>query len=240
MDNTAIAERNKQNIVNVVKVGGACVIGFIVAPMIYMAITGLVGICIAGAIFLVGWNAFPVLVDACANMQLVGIKWAASKNPVETLQNDYIKRQANLAEYLQSIRDFTASIMTFEGKYKRFLIQYPDQKEKFDNILSNMKALLADRTEKYKDAEKSLVQYNAEIQKASAIWDMSVEAAKMNKAAGFDKNDAIEQIKTQTSFDAIEQNMNSAFADLKVSLIQNDTEKDFSKKVIDVEAVATK
>ena len=128
--------------------------------------------------------------------------------------------------------------MTFEGKYKKFILAYPDEKEKFDGILKNMKQLLVLRTEKYKEAEKSLTEYRSEIDRASAIWDMSVEAAKMNKAAGFNKNDAIEQIKTQTSLDAIEQNMNSAFAELQTSLIQQNDEKSFSKKVIDVEAVA--
>ncbi len=238
MPGTELTDTQKRNIVTGVKIAGGCLIGFLVAPVIFLTIKGLIGLCIAGAIFLVGVYAFPVLVDACASMQLKGIKWMASKNPVETLQLDYQKRCDDLARYLQSIKDFSASIMTFEGKYKKFIVTYPDEKDKFDGILKNMKQLLSLRTQKYEEAKKSLTQYRSEIDRASAIWDMSVEAAKMNKAAGFDRNDTIEQIKTQTSLDAIEQNMNAAFAELQTSLIEQDDEKDFSKKVIDVEAVA--
>lgn len=238
MDNQLSTDVKKKNIILASKVAGVGIVSFVIAPLVFVAIQGLMGLIVVGVIVIAGINLVPLFVDYMANMKLVGIKWMASKNPVETLQLDYAKREEALSNYLVSIRNFNASILTFQGKYKKFTMQYPEEKEKFDGILKNMQELYAERVAKYKDAEKSLAQYNLDIQKASSIWDMSVEAGKMNAAAGFDRNDAIEKIKEQTSFDSIEQNMNSAFADLQTSLIQNDAEKNFSEKVIDVEAVA--
>lgn len=230
-----LTEIQKKQIVAGVKVGGALVIGLIVAPMVYIAIQGLLGLCLAAVVVLVAINGYPVLVDACSNIKLKGIKWIAAKNPVETLQKDYIDKRSKLAQFLESIRTFTSSIMTFEGKYKKFIAEYPEEKERFDEILSSMKKLLKVRTEKYREAEKSLDRYEAEIQKASAIWEMSVEASKMNKAAGLDEDDVLAKIKTQTSLDAIEHQLNESFADLQTSLIEQDDERKVSK-VIDVPA----
>lgn len=225
MDRTVIQERNKRQIVLFSKIGLCGLIGFVVAPFVFLAIQGLIGIVVAGAIGILGINFAPVFVDMVANYKLKALKFEASKNPIETLELDYGKRQESLSNFRDSINTFSASIKTFQDKLVGFKQKFPEDSEKFDDQLAKMKQLLAIRRVKYGDAEKSLLQYSSEIDRAKAIWTMSLEAAKMNNASGMDEKDLIQKIKVETSIDSITSSMNKNFAELETSLIEESEEK---------------
>lgn len=225
MDKTVQQERTKRQIVLFSKIGLCAVIGFVVSPFIFLAIQGLLGILVAGTIGLLGMNFAPVLIDMLANAKMKALKFEASKNPIETLELDYGKRQEALEQFREAINMFSASIKTFQDKLAGFKTKFPNDSEKFDDQLSKMKQLLDIRRNKYKDAEKSLIQYSSEIDRAKAIWAMSLEAAKMNNASGMDEKDLVQRIKVETSIDAITTSMNKNFAELETSLIEEADEK---------------
>ncbi len=215
-------QKRRQRIETVVKVVGLAVVGFIVAPFIFVAIKGLIGLAIAGTIGLAGIYATPWIAAKFANWRLKLIKAEAMKNPIETLQNDYSRRQEALGQFLESIKKFAAEVMTFKDKLVTFSKQYPDEADKFKDNLLKMNQLLQLRQAKYKDAKENLADYELEIQKASAIWDMGQAAAQMNKAAGMSQDDFFAKIAVETALDSVQKNLNTAFAELETSLLDED------------------
>ena len=83
---------------NVAKYGAVLVAGFLVAPYIWVAIGGLIGLIVAVVVILAAWMLRPVAFSFAANMRLKLIKSEAAKNPVETLQNDLKDKAQALAK----------------------------------------------------------------------------------------------------------------------------------------------
>lgn len=81
-------EQKRKRIEGLVKIGGLCVIGLVVAPFIFLTIQGLLGLVLAAGISFTAINFVPWYAAKVANWRLKAIKHEASKNPIETLQND--------------------------------------------------------------------------------------------------------------------------------------------------------
>lgn len=215
-------DRKRKRIETGVKIAAALGIGFLVAPFIFVAIQGLLGLVVAGAIGIAAINFAPVVAVKIANWRLKALKSEAMKNPVETLQNDYRNRETALADFREAINTFSAKVNSFADKVAAFKTQYPEEVEKFASQLSKMKQLLAIRHAKYKDASRELERYEEEIQKAGAIWEMGQAAAEMSKAAGMTEGDFYAKIMVETAINSVTENMNKAFAELETSLLDEE------------------
>lgn len=204
-------------------------LGFIVAPFIYTAIQGLIGLVVAAAVVL-GVNFFvPVVADRAANLRINLIKSAAAKDPIPTLQRDYARRESALNDFKESIKTFAAAYLTFKDKLDQFKTDYPADAAKYDEMLTKMKQLLEVRKAKYVEAAASLNKYSSEIDRAKAIWDMGQEAAKMSNAAGMTNGDFMDKLRVETALDSVTMSMNTAFADLEDSLLEDKSEKSMLK-----------
>lgn len=217
MNNTNLDQRRKR-IETVIKIAAMLVTGFFVAPFIFISIKGLFGLLVAAVFGVAAINLAPWFASMCANWRLKALKAEAMKNPVETLQNDYRIRQENLAKYRESIVQFAAGIKNYEDRFKTFQKQHPDDAMKFAATLLKMKQLLDIRTKKYQDAERGLKEYEIEIEKAGAVWEMSVESAKLNKLAGVDTDEFERQLQSKTAIGSIQTSLNMAFSELELSL----------------------
>ena len=189
MSQQLTSEQRRKRIEFAVKAVGAGIIGLVAAPFIITAAWGVAGIIVIGAVSIITINFIPVFASMVANWRLKALKAEASRNPVETLQNDYVKRQEALVEFKDAIKTFVMEVQTFSDKLSEFVKQYPDDADKFRSQLDKMKQLLKLREKKYKQAQQGLEAYHLEIQKAGAIWDMGQAAARMNEAAGLTEED---------------------------------------------------
>lgn len=197
-------------------------IGVVVAPVIFLAIKGLVGLLIAAAIGVTSVQLAPVVATTLANWRLKLLKAEAARNPVETLQNDYGRKLDALKKFRAAIQSFSAAVKDFQDKLKGFKDQYPKDADAYDDQLDKMKRLLKLRTDKYEEAKDNLEDYAKEIDKVKAIWEMGQEAVKMNKAAGMTDGDFVSKIMKETAIDSVQRSMNNAFADLEISLLDED------------------
>lgn len=220
------ALQKRKQVEGLVKLGMYSVTGLVVAPYVFLAIKGIMGLLALCGIGLLAVNVVPALSNMLANWSLKAIKAEAEKNPIETLELDYGKQENRLEQYKESITGFSASVKTFEDKLESFRSEFPQDTDKFDEQLKKMKRLLEIRVQNYKEAKKQTEHYYLEIQRAKAIWKMSLEAAKMNKASGISDEDFLQKIKVETSLDSVETSMNRAFAELETSLIEEDDEKE--------------
>lgn len=212
----------RKRIETLVKAAGLAVVGVLVAPFVLLAIKGLIGAGIALGLGLSIIYFTPVVATKMANWRLKMLKAEATKNPVETLQNDYVKRQEALARFEASIRSFAGEVGLFSDKLETFSKKFPEEAPKFRENLGKMNELLVLRKQKYKEAKNNLALYQMEIQKAGAIWEMGQAAAQMNKAAGMTEEDFFAKIQVETALDSVQKNLNMAFADLEVALLDED------------------
>lgn len=212
-------ELKRKRIETLVKYACLPVVGFFVAPFILIAVKGLIGILVAAVLSVVAVNLAPWFGSMVANWRLKALKYEASKNPIETLQNDYKSRLGALQNFRDSIQNFAAEVRTFGDKLGGFKNQYPAESGKFDGQFRQMKELLEIRKGKYEEAKGNLSLYDAEISKARAIWDMAQAAAQMNKAAGVNAEEFYAKIQVETALDSVQKSLNVAFSDLEISLL---------------------
>lgn len=211
-------EIKKQKLATSIKwgLGIAAVIVFV--PAIYLLIKGLVGLVVAGVLGLTIVSGAPWLSMKFANWKLQAIKHEARTNPIESLQNVFEERLRGKAVFKARITDFETEVNNFTEKVGQFKIQFPQDSEKFESQLAKMNQLLDSRWKRYEVLKKELTQFEAEIGRASAIWDMSLAAQRLNNAAGFDDADFLQKIKTETSLDSVQSNLNRAFAEMESEL----------------------
>jgi hypothetical protein len=97
-------EVKRKRIETAVKILALGVVGFFVAPFIFAAIGGMIGLAIAGVVGLVAINLAPSVAVAVANWRLKALKAVAAANPIETLENRYQDRQSALAGIRENIK----------------------------------------------------------------------------------------------------------------------------------------
>lgn len=218
-------DEKRRKIELAVKVGALFLVGFIVSPFIFVAIQGVAGLIVAGTIGFAAINLAPWAAAKIANWRIMALKHEAARNPVETLQNDYLRRQESLKDFGAAITTFSAKVSTFADKLVEFRKQYPDEVEKFNAQLAKMRQLLDLRRAKYKSAQAELARYEDEIQKAGAIWQMGQAAADMAEAAGMTEEDFLAKIQVETALDSVQAQLNVAFSDLEQALTDEDDAK---------------
>jgi hypothetical protein len=215
-------EQRKERTELAVKVAGLLGVCLVLGPLATIIASGLGALAAlmvgAAGVFTV-WKFLPWFALKVGNARLKAIKAEAARNPVETLQTDYQKRMSALEEFRAKIVVFTGEVNGFAEKLKMFGEKYPADVPKFRDQLSKMRSLLELRKTKYQQAMKNLAAYALEIEKADAIWKMGCAAAALTDAAGMTETDFFQKIQVETAMASVQTNLNEAFAELEVSLM---------------------
>ncbi len=225
-------EVQKQRKIAMIKWGITIVAVAVLAPVAWLAVSGMVGIALAAGIGLVGINAAPVLALKAANMKtraidaervenIEKVSNAAAVNPIETLiQQSQEKRQAS-DQFRTAITMFRTEVKNFSDQIAGFAKEYPDDVERFKIQLSAMNKLLSFREDRYKQLQSELDNFDSAIKRAQAMWKMSQAAQKMNKLAGVELGDPFEKIKADSAINSVMTSMNKAFAEMETALLDN-------------------
>jgi hypothetical protein len=209
-----------------VSIAALGVVGLLVAPFIFAAIGGLVGLGVAAAVGftlvqLAPWFALKVanwkyrLIDAEKVSHVKAVTAAAVENPIETLTNLLLAKRAAFKEFEQNVVTATAARDTFKGKVSKFAERYPARAAEFKAQLDRMIGLVEKKKRALQDAQ--LEDGDMKLEEMKAYWEMSKDAIELNKAAGMDTGDAFEKLKADTACDAVFESMNTAFAQLEVA-----------------------
>lgn len=210
------------------KYGALLVVGFFVAPFIFTAITGVVGLAAAGGILLGTWMVLPALGNAAANMRLKLIKAEAAKNPVETLQNDLLAKTLQLEERKKAIERLNGQIRTFGDKVDAIKARYGADDSSYLKLRddhADLKRVSAHRVEKWREANQQLVRYRESIERAGMIWDAGQAAAAARESSGLSEEEFYAKLRSETAFDSIQNGYNEALASLDTMLLEADSEK---------------
>ncbi len=144
-----------------IKYAGLLIIGFVVSPYIFTAITGLVGLAVAGALIGGYWMLMPAVETWAGNMRLKFVKAEAARNPVETLQSELNRQRVALDERKVAIGRLNGQITTFEDKLGTIGDKYGRQ----DSAYTKLAALDTIRTtfnETLASLDTDLMQSDAE------------------------------------------------------------------------------
>jgi phage shock protein A len=236
MSNIVEQKRAKYN--NIFKVGLIAIVAFIVAPIIFTVITGMVGLIAAAVIGLVAVNATPWLSMKLANWKIKSIVAEAKENPIETLTNLLIEKRKAFGEFKTRVTDAVTARNTFTEKCNKFAVKYPNRAPEFKKQLESMTGNVDKMKVALDAAQDSITDGEHKLEEMKAYWEMSEAAIAANRAAGMDIGDVYSKLKADTACDAVFENMNRAFAEMEVASslqIENDPSPTFMGTTLDVQ-----
>lgn len=190
----------------------------IIAPVIFFAVKGLIGLAIAGIVGLTIVNFAPVVGMKLATWKLKLIEADAEDNPIETMQALYVDKTRELQEADQNIVDFEAEIGNFEDQVGELKRQYPTEAAAYDTLSNRLHESLVDLKEKQTDSRRDLADFNAKIKKAQAIFKVSLAAQRVTRLSKSAESQVFAQIREQVAFDSVRTQLNRSFASLNLSL----------------------
>jgi len=225
-------EDQKQRKISMIKWGITIVAVAVLAPVAWLAVSGMVGIALAAGIGLVGINAAPVLALKAANMKnraidaervenIEKVSNAAAINPIETLIQQSQEKRLASDQFRTAITMFRTEVKNFADQIAGFAKEYPEDVDRFKIQLDAMNKLLTFRESRYKQLQAELDNFDSAIKRAQAMWKMSQAAQKMNKLAGVELGDPFEKIKADSAINSVMTSMNKAFAEMETALLDN-------------------
>lgn len=191
----------------------------LIAPIVFLAVKGIVGLILAVAIGYTGMKLAPWFGTVVSNLSLKLIRWEARINPIETMMNVYQERSEATKEAEVQIKAFNGQVNAYAGQVATMAKRYPEDAKKFQDHLAAMRELLNRRYGALEVAKNRLAKYYEGIERASAIWDMTKASDAISRSAGLlSEKDAIQRIKSDEALKSVEDSMARSFAELDHAL----------------------
>jgi len=197
-------------------IGGAIAI----APFIFLAVKGLVGLVIAAGVGMVLVHGAPLFSRWCATVALEGFKGIARKNPVETRQLIAIQRRKDLTAIAAALQEFGAEVLNVE-RHARGLRETGDidGANEMDVTASKLQQLLDLRKRAYISAVDALQAYEQTTAKVNRRWQAAQAALKAQRLAGPSANKELDRIMSEEALESVETAMNQVFAGLDSAML---------------------
>jgi hypothetical protein len=207
---------------NVVKIAAVLIGGFIIAPYVWVAVGGLIGLGLGVAIIVLTWMLRHWFFAVAANLRLKLIKAEAARNPVETLQEEYRKEMVRLDERKTAIESLKAHILQFEDKTAEMEAKYPNDPTvvKFKRDIATLNRIYENRCALWRKAREELSRFKEEIDRGDVIWKTAQAAAAAHEASGLSEEDFFSRLRKETAFDAIKLSYNQSIASLDSAMLE--------------------
>lgn len=205
----------------VVKYGLMLAVCFAVAPFIFGAIQGLVGLLVAGAISYTAIELTPWFSRKVANGVMKLLRHEARTNPIETRMNILIDMREKLKQYANEITTFAAEVRNFADEVKALQQTQPEDAADFEEQLRNLHLLLERKKQAYERATAQANEFEVATQRAARKWKVAQSAIRMNKLAGQSKDDMLNKIMAEEALDSVQTAMNRAFAELDTAVAEH-------------------
>lgn len=202
-------------------VGVMLAAGLFVAPIIFLAITGLVGLVAAAVIGGLVMALTPAFTEKMAQLKFQAMKVVISRAPVETLHQRAKERSDDLAEQRDILHQQAAALAEFKRKAMNFNKRYPEDSAEINEQLAGYEQLFVYRTDMFKQAKAETQNFMAVVEKAEAIYEMAVADAELGKSFNKGK-DFMAIYREKTAFDAIDKANSTALANLRMALVDDD------------------
>lgn len=188
----------------------------LIAPIAFLAVKGLIGLIVALIIGLSAMKFAPVFALKLSNQVLRSLKSEAEKNPIETMQGIYLKGIQAIGEGDKKIVNFEARLEDFKSKMVLFKKKYPEEADRYQEVADKMTLVLEGKKRGQRAAKLEAQNYKHNIEKANAIWQMSLDANGLTELSGDLKDKATQEILKAVAFDSVTHSFNAAVAQLSM------------------------
>ena len=204
-------------------VAALCGIGLlaVLAPVIWGAVSGglgLIALGIVGAVGVALFQALPLLGQKWENRLLAARKAEARANPIEQLQNFLLQKRQRVQAFKQAVVNIGAQIKSMTDMIEERKRQKPGyDASKQENAIKAMKEAHVLLVVKYKNAELALVQLSEVVEDKKFEWKFGQagQAAirNLNATSG---QELLDQMLADEAFDSVRDNFNQVFSELEM------------------------
>lgn len=203
------------------------------APVIWGAVSGGLGLLALGIIGAVGVGLFqtlPLLGQKLENRLLAARKAEARANPIEQLQNFLLQKRQRVAAFKQAVVSIGAQIKSMSDMIEERQRQKPGyDATRQQHAVQAMKEAHVLLVVKYKNAELALVQLNEVVEDKKFEWKFGQagQAAlrNLNATSG---QELLDQMLAGEAFDSVRDNFNQVFSELEMEAEKLSTAKELS------------
>jgi hypothetical protein len=216
-------------------VAALCCIGVlaVLAPVIWGAVSGGIGLLMLGVIGAVGVGLFqtlPLLGQKLENRLLAARKAEARANPIEQLQNFLMQKRQRVASFKEAVVRIGAQIKSMSDMIEDRKRQKPGyDATKQENAVRAMKEAHQILVGKYKNAELALEQLSDVIEDKKFEWKFGQagQAAiqNLNATSG---QELLDQMLADEAFDSVRDNFNQVFSELEMEASKLSNSKELS------------
>lgn len=196
-------------------IGGLAAILMVPAAMI---LQNVIQLAIAGFVLLVTVQLAPALSFKLANWRLKIITQDIQENPIETMRNMYLINAQKIEDAETQIVEFDGEVRSFGVRVEKFKKVYPEDASTFVEVYDKMVKYRDEMLVEQRHAVKDLEFLDAQIEKANAIWEMTLAAQKVTELSGAAANKAFDHIKQTIALDSVTNRLNTTFAALDSAL----------------------
>lgn len=212
-------DQRRERIEKIVKWGSIGTICLLVSPIIFLVVKGMLGVLIAFAVGSTAVAFAPWWSMKLANWRIKAIKAEATENPIPTLQNQLVQRQRAQKHAKDQLDQSNTALTQFSMKAEKLSKTQPQEAAAFAKQVALMQRAQETKVVKWQEVNQQLALFAAEIEKASAVWDVTQSMIEAKRAMGLVIDiDPLERIKTETALDAVQMSLASAVSDLEMSL----------------------
>lgn len=230
-----LLEIQNPGVVKAVKYGGIVLGVILITPIAIGFINGAITLmvaCIVGAIGFGLIGLAPVAALKFANFKeraiqeenvdnINKIKSAAQENPIPTLYLDLSNRQKEAADFEDRVAKNDALYKKNIRKTNEFIKQYSEN----DPAITTLKEQLQLHEQAIKAqvaqldvVKKSVSQYESTVKRADDLWEISKGIQEANEILE-NQQDIFSRIRKDTALDAVENSVNLAFSQMRMSLV---------------------
>lgn len=230
-----LLEIQNPGVVKVVKYGVIVLGVILITPVAIGFINGAITLMVAGVVGAIGFGLIglaPVAALKFANYKeraiqeenvdnIKKIKSAAQENPIPTLYLDLANRQKEAADFEERVAKNDALYKKNVRKTNEFIKQYSEN----DPAITTLKEQLQLHEQAIKAqvaqldvVKKSVSQYESTVKRADDLWEISKGIQEANEILE-NQQDIFSRIRKDTALDAVENSVNLAFSQMRMSLV---------------------
>jgi hypothetical protein len=207
----------------------ASVIGLaLFAPIVWMAVSGGMGLLALGGVLAVGFGAvqaLPLLGQKLENALLAARKSEARRNPIEQLQNEMLRRAARLKSFRGALVTVGGQIESIEQMMAQRRHQDPGHiLERQERALHRLKQFHGLNLNRLVQAQSALEEFRLTVQRKESEWRIALAIDDANVALDPNAADNLMQdLITDTALRTVQDRFNNVFAELDVQMSSLDS-----------------
>jgi hypothetical protein len=195
----------------------------LMAPLVWMAATGGVGLLVLGAVLAVSYTALqaiPFAGQKLENKLLAARKAEARRNPIEQLQNEVLRRAQRLRAFRHALSNVGGQIesisqMLVERRHKDPTHELDRQERALRRLQQFQSANLA----RLGQAQSALEEFRFTVERKESEWRIAAAIGEANDLMDPNATDALMQdLLTDTALRSVQERFNQVFAELDVQM----------------------